>query len=62
MSVDNFFSIITILNVSNIYPDNHYVQFGRDLDDTRFRYKNDVVGNIVVFKNMFDILKSNTCV
>jgi len=40
-SVDNFFSIITVLGVPNIYH---------------------VVENVVVFENMFDILRSDMCV
>ena len=62
MSINNLFSIITILSIPNIYLDNRHVWLGRNLDNGWFWCKDNIVENVVIFENTFDILRSDICV
>jgi len=60
--VDYFLSVIVILIVPYVDPDNGYIWFRRNLDNSWFRCKDDVIENIRVFKNLLNVFWRNVSV
>ena len=56
LSVDNSFGLETILSVPYINPDDSYIQFQRDFDDSWPWGEDNIVENVVFLKNIFNIL------
>ena len=59
-SIDDFFCIRTALRVPNIDPDNGHVRFKKDLDDTGFGGKDNVIEYVIALKDAFNIMGRNT--
>ena len=62
LPVNDFFSIVTILCITDVNLDNSYVWLGRDFINYWFWHKNNIIENMVVLENMFDILRQDVCV
>ena len=60
-SVDDFSSVATILVVPNIDPDNCHIQLGRDFNNVWSWCKDDVVEDMIIFEDVFDILRGDMC-
>ena len=58
-SVDDFSSVATILVVPNIDPDNCHIWLGRDFNNVWSWRKDDVVENMIIFEDVFDILRGD---
>ena len=54
-SIDQEFSILPALNVPNINPNDSHVGFWRDFDNPRFGCKGNVVENVILFEDSFDV-------
>ena len=61
-SVNNFLCIVTILGIPYVNPDNSYVQFKGDLDNAWFWCKNDIIKDMIVLENVFNIFRRDTSV
>jgi len=53
--VDEKFSVLATLNIPYIDPNNGHVRFWQNLDNSRFGCKSNVVENVILLKNSFDI-------
>jgi len=58
-SVDNRFSFGTALSISDVNPDDSYVQFRRKFDDSQFGGEDDIIEDMIIFKNFLNIFKQN---
>ena len=56
-SVNDFLSVGSILHVPNVDPYDSHVRFRGYLDNTWFRDKNNVIEQVVVLQNIFDIIQ-----
>jgi len=54
--VDDFLNIGSILHVPNVDPYDGHVGFGGYLDDAWFRGKNNIVEQVVILQNIFNII------
>jgi len=54
-SVNEEFSISPALHIPNINPNDGHVGFGRDLDNPWFGCEGDVIENMILFENSFDV-------
>ena len=54
-SVYKHFSIMSTLNVPYVYPDNCHVGLQRNFDYSWFWHKRDVIEDMILSKNCFDI-------
>ena len=62
MSVDNFLGIGSVLHVLDIDPYDSYVWLGQNLDDSRFRCENNIVEDVDLFEDFFNVFRRNTSV
>ena len=62
LPVDYFLSVIVILIILYVDPDDGYIWFVGDLDNSWFWCKNDVVKNVRVFKSAFDVFRWNASI
>ena len=58
-SVDDFSSIATILVILNINLDNYYIQLGRDFNNVWSQHKDNVIEDVIIFEDAFDILRGD---
>ena len=58
--VNEGFSFGTTLSIPNINPNYYYVWLGRHLDDPGFWGQNNIIENIIVLKNLFNIIWYDT--
>ena len=56
LSVYDFFGIWTVLDVPYVNPDDGHVGFWRYLNDLRFVCKNNVIEQVIVLKDIFDVV------
>jgi len=62
-SIDNFSGIGASLGVPYVNPNYHHVRLGGNFDNTWFRSKNYVIeDDVVVFENIFNVLRGDTSV
>jgi len=61
-SIDDFFGIGASLSVPYVNPNYHHVGLGRNFDNIWFRSENYDIEDVVVFKNMFNILRGDMSV
>jgi len=54
-SVNEEFSISPALHIPNINPNDGHVGFGRDLDNPWFGCEENVIENMILFENSFDV-------
>ena len=54
-SVDQEFSVLPTLHVPNINPNDSHIGFWRDFDNPQFGCKGDVVENVVLFEDSFNV-------
>ena len=54
-SIYEHFSIFTTLDIPYVDPDYGHVRFGRDFDNSRFGCKRNIVENVILFENGFNI-------
>ena len=54
-SINKEFSILTTLNVPDINPDYSHIWLRRNLDNSRFGSQRNIVENVVLFENGFDV-------
>ena len=54
-SIYEHFSVFTTLDIPYVDPDYGHVQFGRDFDNSRFGRKRNIVKDVVLFENGFNI-------
>ena len=55
-SVNDFLSVGSVLHIPNVDPYDGYVGFGGYLDNAWFRGEDNVVEQVVVLQNIFDIV------
>ena len=54
-SVDEKFCVLTALHIPNVDPDYGHIRLGRDFDDSRLGRKGNVIENMILFQNGFNI-------
>ena len=54
-SIYEHFSIFTTLDIPYVDPDYGHVRFGRDFDNSWFGRKRNIVENVILFENGFNI-------
>ena len=59
-SIDKVLSLAPTLNIPNVYPDNGHIRLGRNLDDSWFGSKNNIVKNLILLYDVFDIARRET--
>ena len=59
LPIDDFFSIITILYIPYINSDNSHIWLGWKFNDSQSWCKDDIIENVIVFEDTFDILKED---
>ena len=47
---------MTFLDVSYVDPDDGYVGFWRHLNDSRFGYENNVIEQVIVLEDVFNVV------
>ena len=55
--VNDFLSVGSVLRVPNVNPYDSHVRFGGYLDDIWFRDKDNIIEQVVVLQNIFDIIQ-----
>ena len=60
--IDNLLAIWSALGIPNIDPNYEHVGFQKDLNDVRFRCKDDIIENMVGLENVFNIIQENTSI
>jgi len=61
-SIDDFPGIGASLGVPYVNPNYRHVGLGGNFNNTQFRSKNYIIEDIVVFENMFNVLRGDTSV
>jgi len=56
-SVDDFFAIGPVLSIPNVDLDYCHIQLGRDLDNLRSEYKDNVVKDVILLEDYLDVLR-----
>jgi len=49
------------LSIPNIDPNYSHIQLGRDLDDSRPGYKDNIIENVVRLEDLLNILRQDVC-
>jgi len=62
MSVDNFLSIGPVLHVPDVDSYDSHVRLRQNLDDSRFRCKNNIVEDMVLFEDFFNVIRRDVSV
>ena len=62
MSVDNFLSVGSILHIPDVNLYDSHVWLRWNLDNSRFKCKNDFVEDIVLFEDFFNIFREDVSV
>jgi len=57
-SVNEHLGIIATLDIPNIYPNNQHVRFRRNLYYSWFRSKRNIVKDMILLENRFNIVRS----
>ena len=57
-SVNEHFGITATLDIPNIYPNNQHVRFRGNLYYSWFRSKRNIVEDMILLENYFNIIKS----
>jgi len=60
--VNNFFGFRAVLHILYVNPNDRHIWFQRDLDDSRLRCENNIIENVIIFKDSFDIVRQHLCV
>ena len=55
-SVDETFSLASTLDIPNVNPYKQHIEFGQYFDYTRFRCKDNVIKDLILFNNSFNII------
>lgn len=56
-SVNKTLCLAPIVNIPNVQPNNGYIQFWEYLDNMWFRYQGNVIKNLILFDDIFNILQ-----
>jgi len=56
--VNEKFSIFPTLNIPDVYPNNGHIRLRRDFNNSRFRREGDVVENMILLEDGFDVKRS----
>ena len=56
--VNEKFSIFSTLNIPDVNPNNGHVRLRRDFNNSRFRCEGDVVENMILLEDGFDVKRS----
>ena len=56
--IDKTFSLATTLNIPNVNPNNWHIGLGWNFDDSWFWCKNNIVKDLILFNNIFHIIRS----
>jgi len=59
-SVNKHLGITTTLDIPNIYPNNQHVRFRRNLYYSWFRSKRNIVEDIILLENCFNVVRSKS--
>ena len=57
-SVDEKFCVLTALHIPNVDPDYGHIRLGRDFDNSWLGRKGNVIENMILFHNSFNIRQS----
>jgi len=55
--VNNFLSIATVLGIPYVNPDNSHVRFRGDLDNAWFWCEDDIIKDMIVLEDTFNIFR-----
>ena len=58
--IDKALSLAPTLNILNVYPDNGHIQLGENLDNLQLRSENNIVENLILLYDVFNITRSET--
>ena len=53
--VNEKFSIFSTLNIPDVDPNNGHIRLRRDFNNSRFRHEGDVVENMILLEDGFDV-------
>jgi len=56
--VNEKFSVFSTLNIPDVDPNNGHIQLRRDFNNFRFRCERDVVENMILLEDGFDVKRS----
>jgi len=56
--VNEKFSVFSTLNIPDVNPNNGYIKLRRDFNNSRFRREGDVVENMILLEDGFDVKRS----
>ena len=56
--VNEKFSIFSTLNIPDVDPNDGHIRLRRDFNNSRFRHEGDVVENMILLENSFDVKRS----
>ena len=56
--VNEKFSVFSTLNIPDVKPNDGHIRLRRDFNNSRFRYEGDVVENMILLENSFDVKRS----
>jgi len=59
-SIDKVLSLAPTLNIPNVYPNNEHIWLGENFDDSWFGSKNDIVENLILLYDIFNITRRKT--
>ena len=62
MPVDNLFSIWSALDIPDVNSDDGHIRFWKNLDDARFKHKDDIVKQMVGLEHIFDFIQGNVSI
>ena len=60
--INNFLSIITVFGILYVNPDNSHVRFRRDLDNAWFWCEDDIIKDMIILEDAFNIFRKDTSV
>jgi len=56
--VNKKFSVFSTLNIPDVKPNNGHIRLRRDFNNSRFRREGDVVENMILLEDGFDVKRS----
>jgi len=56
--VNEKFSVFSTLNITDVDPNDGHIRLRRDFNNSRFRRKGDIVENMILLEDGFDVRRS----